>query len=64
MTEDFDDDYDYEAEDDRDWYEEDHCYECTGYGDDYFINDEGELESACPTCPYNQFGIDKDWDDD
>lgn len=31
MTEDFDDDYDYEAEDDRDWYEEDHCYECTGY---------------------------------
>lgn len=30
----------------------DRCYECTGYGDDYFVNEEGELECACPTCPY------------
>jgi len=28
------------------------CYECTGYGDDYFENAEGELECACWTCPY------------
>ena len=32
------DDFDYEF-----------CYECGGYGDDYFINDEGELECRCPT---------------
>lgn len=31
-----DDEYDYGA---------DYCYECGGYGDDYFINDKGELES-------------------
>lgn len=31
----------------RDW---DYCYECTGYGDDYFENDDGELESCCPYC--------------
>ena len=30
----------------------DYCYECTGYGDDYFINDEGELECYCFQCPY------------
>lgn len=29
------------------------CYECTGYGDDYYLNDEGEWVSACETCPYN-----------
>ena len=28
------------------------CYECTGYGDDYFLNEEGELECACMTCPF------------
>ena len=28
-------------------------YECTGYGDDYFINDDGELECFCPQCPMN-----------
>lgn len=26
------------------------CYECTGLGDDYFINDKGELECACDDC--------------
>lgn len=62
-----DDDFDYEAEDDYDWDDDDYCYECGGYGDDYFINDDGELESACPTCPHNRFGrlddYDDDWDD-
>lgn len=42
----------------------DRCYECGGYGDDYFINDEGELESSCPTCPFNPHRYDEDWDDD
>lgn len=29
------------------------CYECTGYGNDYFINDDGELESYCQYCIFN-----------
>lgn len=39
--------------------DDDCCYECAGYGDDYFINDEGELECCCPTCPMNPM-----WDED
>ena len=39
--------------------EYDVCYECTGYGDDYFINDDGELESSCSTCPFNEVNHDK-----
>lgn len=42
---------------------DDVCYECSGYGDDYFINDDGELECACPTCPFNKNRFDDDWDD-
>ena len=26
------------------------CYECTSYGDDYYLDDEGELVCACPDC--------------
>lgn len=26
------------------------CYECTGYGDDYYINDDGEWVSFCSEC--------------
>ncbi len=32
---------------------DDYCYECTGYGDDCYINDDGEWVSRCPECPYN-----------
>ena len=46
-------------DDDFDW-----CYECGGYGDDYFVNEDGDLESACPTCPHNPHYYDDDWDDD
>ena len=54
----------FNTEDDYDWYA-DVCYECGGYGDDYFVNEDGELESACPNCPFNNFGrLDEDWDDD
>ena len=35
--------------------------ECGGYGDDYFINDKGELESYCPYCAMNP--ANDDWDD-
>lgn len=41
-----------EEEFEDDW-EYDRCYECTGYGDDYFINDDGELGCFCPQCPMN-----------
>ena len=39
----------------------DRCYKCTAYGDDYFVNDEEELECACTTCPYNTISED-DWE--
>ena len=35
-----------------------YCYECSGLGDDYFINEDGELESACQTCFMNPNRID------
>lgn len=63
-----DDDYDYD--DELPWYDDDisddwdRCYECGGYGDDYFINEEGELESACPTCPWNPNRADEYEDED
>lgn len=31
----------------------DHCYECRGLGDDYIINDDGELECYCDRCGCN-----------
>ena len=37
----------------------DYCYECGGYGDDYYINDDGELVSACDDCPYNSANSEK-----
>ena len=41
------------------WDSYDYCYECTGYGDDYRIDDDGELVCNCPDCP-NRPGW---WDD-
>lgn len=40
-----------ELEDEYDYG--DYCYECQGYGDDYFMNDDGELECHCSQCPMN-----------
>ena len=34
--------------------DDDKCYECTGYGDDYYLDDDGNLISACEGCPYNR----------
>lgn len=42
--------------------EYDYCYECTGYGDDYYVNEEGELVSACDGCPHNESYWEDDWD--
>lgn len=38
------------------------CYECTGYGDDYYTDENGNMISACDSCPYN--AIDDDYYDD
>lgn len=35
----------------RDW---ERCYECTGYGDDSYVDENGNFVSNCDTCPYNQ----------
>lgn len=39
----------------------DYCYECSVYGDDYYINDDGELVSSCIECPFNDL---RDREDD
>lgn len=41
------------------WDDYDVCYECTGYGDDYYW-DGDNLVCACDNCPYNG----RDYDDD
>lgn len=33
-------------------YDADYCYECTGYGDDYYINDDGEMICRCSECEH------------
>ena len=33
--------------------ENDICYECTAYGDDYYVNENGELVCACDKCSVN-----------
>lgn len=35
------------------WDDYDRCYECGGYGDDYYYDiEKDELVSNCPRCPY------------
>lgn len=29
----------------------DRCYECRGYGDDYYFDNNSELICACDECP-------------
>lgn len=41
---------------------EDYCYECGGYGDDYYIDDDGELKCRCPECSYFERG--EEYEDD
>lgn len=55
--EDFEDDlYNEEEEDDYD----DYCYECGGYGDDYYMDENGELVCQCPECAMNPNRFDED----
>lgn len=44
----------------NDMTNDDYCYECTGYGDDYYIDDDGEMVRSCDTCPHNH----RNWEDE
>lgn len=35
------------------------CYECGGYGDDYRMDENGDLVSNCEDCPHNRMN----WED-
>ena len=37
-------------------YDAEYCYECQGYGDDYIMNEDGELECCCFQCPFSPYG--------
>lgn len=43
-------------------YDHDYCYECSGYGDDYYVDDDGELQCRCETCPFNNWN-DEDYNE-
>ena len=31
----------------------DYCQDCVIYGDDYYRNENGDLECRCSDCPFN-----------
>ena len=53
MSEELLDKYDYEEN------PYDYCYECGGYGNDYYMDEDEELVCRCPECPMNPYS----WDD-
>lgn len=55
---DYKDEFDLDEEFDND----DYCYECGGYGDDYYYDEElGEIVCACDDCPFNPLNNDYDY---
>lgn len=40
-------------------YDPDYCYECSGYGDNYYEDEDGELICRCPECLFSEF-----WEDE
>lgn len=55
-------DYEEEFDYDEEWDNYDYCYECTGYGNDYYYDEElGDLVCACDTCPFNPLNY--EWED-
>lgn len=40
--------------------EDDYCYECGGYGDDYYVDENGEFVCRCPECSMNLNRFDED----
>jgi hypothetical protein len=43
------------------WDDYDYCYECTGYGDDYYLDENDEWVSRCSDCIHNPYN--EDWND-
>ena len=43
-----------------DSYIVDHCDECSGYGDDWYVDDNGEMVCACWCCPFSSSDPDED----
>ena len=43
-------------------YDDDRCYECGGYGDDYSYDENGDLVSNCDDCPHNPILMDDDYE--
>ena len=37
-----------------------YCYECSGLGDDYYLDDDCELVCACTECMFNPYLDDED----
>lgn len=33
-------------------YDAEYCYECGGYGNDYYEDEDGNLVCACDTCSF------------
>lgn len=58
---DVDEDYDYDFEEYQDAL--DYCEECSIYGDDYYIDDDGEHVCRCPECNMNPSRLDGDYID-
>ena len=46
---------------DNSMHDSDYCYECNGYGDNYSIDENGELVCNCDSCSMAQF-IEEDWE--
>lgn len=57
------DDGDYRLNDASEAIDIDTCYECSGYGDDYYLDDDGELQSACDDC-IHAYRRSCDWEDE
>lgn len=47
---------DQDDEDNDTWDDYDYCYECGSYGDDYYFDDDGEMQCRCPECLMNPDG--------
>lgn len=44
---------DYEEDEDDDWTNDDICYECKGYGDDFYYDEKtDDLVCRCFECPF------------
>ena len=52
----------YNQYDDFDYNDDDYCYECTAYGDNYYMDEYGNWIYACDGCPHNRFyDYDQEW---